>query len=221
LSTYQSGRRILDWPADVAALVDALGYGGTAFGVMGMSGGAAYALATLSAMPDRVTHAALVSGQAPPDSGATGSQTRTLQAVNRRPRIMTIAINAVARRLDRNADAVAQNISEHWAAVDRRLIFCNREYYASYIDTLRQSVRCGTAGVIREAQLLGQRWGFRVCDVPPNVSIWQGGCDPIAPPAMGHWFHRQIAGSELILDPSAGHLTMLKVHAADILARFP
>jgi hypothetical protein len=37
---------------------------------------------------------------------------------------------------------------------------------------------------------------------------------------MGHYFQQNVAGSELTIDPRAGHLTMLKWHAATILGRF-
>jgi hypothetical protein len=37
---------------------------------------------------------------------------------------------------------------------------------------------------------------------------------------MGHYFQEQIAGSELTIDPRAGHLTTPKWHAAEILSRF-
>jgi pimeloyl-ACP methyl ester carboxylesterase len=43
LSTYQPGRRLLDWPADIAALADALAI--ERFAVVGLSGGGPYALA--------------------------------------------------------------------------------------------------------------------------------------------------------------------------------
>ncbi|HEU4793766.1 MAG TPA: alpha/beta hydrolase, partial [Nitrolancea sp.] len=43
LSDYVSGRRFLDWPADVVALADSLGI--EQFAVAGVSGGAAYVAA--------------------------------------------------------------------------------------------------------------------------------------------------------------------------------
>lgn len=222
LSTFQPCRRILDWPEDVAHLVEALGYGGAAFGVVGLSGGAPYALACLRAMPDRITHAAIVSGQAPRDSGTSGNQTRTLQLLNTRPRISTAVVNGIARQLHRRPDKTARRIAENWAESDRRLVLCDPKYYAAYLALLRQAIHCGTAGVIHDAQLLGQCWGFRLSELPPSpVSIWQGGCDPVAPPSMGRWFHRQLAGSELVIDPHAGHITMAKWHATAIFARFP
>jgi pimeloyl-ACP methyl ester carboxylesterase len=41
-SDWQHGRRILDWPADVTSLADALGLG--RFGVLGYSGGVPYSM---------------------------------------------------------------------------------------------------------------------------------------------------------------------------------
>ena len=89
------------------------------------------------------------------------------------------------------------------------------------IRTLQEATRCGTAGIQTDVTLLGRPWGYRLRDLPPaSVSIWHGGCDTIAPISMGRYFHQQIAGSELVVDPQAAHITMMKWHAAEILARF-
>ncbi len=63
LSTFQRGRRPSDWPADVAALADALGI--ERFAVLGFSGGGPYAAACAVALPTRLTSVAIVSGAAP------------------------------------------------------------------------------------------------------------------------------------------------------------
>lgn len=223
LSTYQSNRRITDWPGDVKGAADALGYGGTAFGVLAMSGGTPYALACVRAMPERLTHVAIASGHTPPNSpGVTpGNQDKLIAFVVRRPRLATRGFNVVIRRLDRRPDAVARKIAESWSAADRQLVFCDPVLYRALIANLKEASRCGPAGIVTDVQLLGSCWPFRLGDLPPaSISIWHGGCDPIAPPSMGHYFHRQLAGSELVIDPKAGHVTMLKWHAPAILARF-
>jgi pimeloyl-ACP methyl ester carboxylesterase len=56
---------LLDWPHDVAQLVEALGL--ERFGLLGVSGGAPHALACAWALPDRIGAVALVSGIAPLD----------------------------------------------------------------------------------------------------------------------------------------------------------
>ncbi len=69
LSSRRAGRRIGDWPLDVAELADALGI--ARFGVVGVSGGGPYALACAWRLPERLTVVASVSGVAPM-AGAAG-----------------------------------------------------------------------------------------------------------------------------------------------------
>ena len=57
-STYQAGRRLLDWPHDVRELTDSLGI--ERFAVMGWSAGGAYAAACAARLGDRVTAAAVL-----------------------------------------------------------------------------------------------------------------------------------------------------------------
>ncbi len=220
LSDYQSGRRILSWPADVASAAEALGYGGTSFGIVGLSGGAPYALACVRCMPERLTHVAVVSGHTPP-GGPEGNQDRLIAWVGRRPRLATMAFRVAGNQLRKHPDFVLHKVAKSWAESDRQLILCNPAYYAALNQTLLEATRCGPEGLVTDVTLLGSDWGYRLCDLPPaSVSFWQGGCDPIAPAAMGHYFQQNVAGSELTIDPRAGHLTMLKWHAATILGRF-
>ena len=223
LSDYQPGRRILDWPADVECAAAALGYPDTSFGVIGLSGGAPYALACVKSIPHRLTHVALVSGHSPMNAPGThrGNQDSLIEFVVRRPRLAIMGFNVAIRQLNRKPDRFLEKVSESWSASDRQMVMRRADYRAAVIDTLREATRCGAAGVLAEVQLLGTSWCFRLNQLPPaSISIWHGGCDPIAPASMGHYFHRNLAGSELIVDPAAGHLTMIKWHAAAILARF-
>src|SRR5215472_6981947 len=62
-SAPKPGRRLIDWPEDVAALADALQL--QRFAILGWSGGGAYALACASRIPERLTAVGLASGGAP------------------------------------------------------------------------------------------------------------------------------------------------------------
>ncbi len=68
LSTFQPGRRILDWPSDITQLADHLGI--NRFAVAGHSGGGPYVLACAAALPERVSAAALVAAAGPVDASA-------------------------------------------------------------------------------------------------------------------------------------------------------
>ncbi|MGH9299558.1 MAG: alpha/beta fold hydrolase, partial [Acidimicrobiales bacterium] len=62
-STFQRGRRLVDWAADVASLADHLDLGH--FAVIGISGGGPHALVCAALLADRVNRAGVVSGIGP------------------------------------------------------------------------------------------------------------------------------------------------------------
>lgn len=222
-STFQSGRRIVDWPAQVAELADALGYAGSSFGIVGMSGGTPYALACARMMPHRLTHVAVVSGHGPLGAPGVnpGSEDRLIAFMTRRPRLSRMGLNFVSRRLDRKPDKVARRVMHNWADVDRQLVLCTPGYYKFLIENLDEAIRCGVEGVLADVHLLGCPWGYELCDIQGvGVSIWHGGCDGISTPSTGQYFHSQIASSEYHFDPRASHITMFKWHAGEILSQF-
>src|SRR5512136_1888696 len=59
-STFQLGRRLLDWPQDINDLAEALRI--KKFYIVGHSGGGPYTLACAYALPDRILAAATLSG---------------------------------------------------------------------------------------------------------------------------------------------------------------
>src|SRR3954471_10418484 len=60
------GRRVLDWPGDVAQLLEHLGIARLA--VLSLSGGAAYALACAHVLGERVHAVGILGGAPPPDA---------------------------------------------------------------------------------------------------------------------------------------------------------
>ena len=222
-SSYYSGRRITHWPKDVEQLAAALGYADKSFGIIGLSGGGPYAAVCAARIPHRLTHVAIVSGHPPLDACGTcpGNQDKLIEIITRRPKLGQAALGVVDRRLDRKPDETIKMMSKNWSAADRKLMLCNRKNYCQLIANLREATRCGIDGITKDIRLLGSCWGFclsEICGVP--VSIWQGKCDPVVTPSMGRYWHRNIAGSELIADPRAGHVTMFKWHVKEILSRF-
>ena len=75
MSDYLPSRTILGWADDVLALADHLGIG--QFSVVGVSGGAPYALVCAFKLPDRIPSAAIVSGVGPPAAVDTASAVTT------------------------------------------------------------------------------------------------------------------------------------------------
>src|ERR1700691_5324971 len=63
LSTFQRGRRLVDWPKDVAHLANKIGI--ETFAVLGHSGGGPHAAVCAASLGERVSAAAIVSGVGP------------------------------------------------------------------------------------------------------------------------------------------------------------
>ncbi|MCA9259554.1 MAG: alpha/beta hydrolase [Planctomycetales bacterium] len=221
-STYQPGRAILDWPSDVDQLVTAVAGPGAHFSILAMSGGTPYALATARAFPNRVEQVVIASGYAPPEAKVPATKVaRTLDFVERRPRIARAGIDVLGRIMDRRPEAALAHVSKSWSEGDRRLVECRPDLKREVIATLREATRCGPAGVTRDAQLLGSCWGFNVRDVPAvPISIYHGCDDAVAPVQMAHWLHRQLPQSQLTVYVGAGHLSTLIWHTDAILGDF-
>ena len=161
LSTFQPGRRLVDWPADVAHLTDALGM--DRFAVMGWSAGGPYAAVCAAKMSDRVTAAALLSSAVPLDLyGTTRGLTvedRALMFLTRRTPwlasvLMKVSIvNASNARLFRavmrSFPPADRTVLTEWGPPDHALAF------------VREAVRQGTEGACRTTGSSGIPGGSR------------------------------------------------------------
>lgn len=217
-SSFQSCRRVTDWPADVAQLADALP-GFDRFSVVGVSGGAPFALACAIQLPDRVKTVALVSGHTPfgvPDV-IPGNQDRLVSFIARRPRLAKTFMTLMRRRLYKRPDKALTRLGESWTDVDRQLVLCDPKYRAMLLQNLRQALRC-PVGLVHDAGLLARPWGFSIRQVRSPVAIWQGCRDRVSTPSMAHHFHREIEGSQLTLDETSSHVTTVKWHASEWLS---
>ena len=222
-SSYQKNRRILDWPCDVVELAAALGYANSSFGIIGLSGGAPYAAVCAAKIPDRLTHVAIISGHTPPDAygACPGIHDKSITTISRHQRAGKRVLNVVRQRLDRKPKKVIARVTQQWTTADRKVIYCNPKNYHNLVMSLREVFRCGPQGIVTDIHLLGSNWGFCLSDIQNvPVSLWQGGCDRIVTPSMAHYFHKHIAGSDLTIDPQAGHVSMFRNHTNEILSRF-
>jgi pimeloyl-ACP methyl ester carboxylesterase len=218
LSDFHSGRQILDWPADVAEVADALGL--ERFAVLGSSGGGPYALACAHALPERVSKAGVISGVGPYDAPGTTDGMRWQNRVGfqlgaRFPPLARFVMASMARQLrrrpDRTLDAIAQAMSPSDAEVARRPEV--REILAADI---AEAFRQGSRGAALDVVLLGRPWGFRLDEVGMPVYLWQGEEDVLVPPAMGRHLAARLPDCRAAFLPGEGHLLFVD-HMAEIV----
>jgi len=218
LSTYQAGRRLVDWPADVAQLTAALGIG--RFAVMGWSAGGPYAAICAAKMGDRVTAGALLSSAVPLDLyGTTRGLTvedRALVFLTRRTpwlasALMKISIvNANNARLFRAAmrtfPPADRTVLTEWGPPDHALAF------------VREAVRQGTEGCVQDYRIFGAPWGFSLEEIRVPVQIWEGADDRTGPPGYRAFLKRHIPQASVTVVPGEGHLSLLAHQAPAIFA---
>ncbi|HWD54195.1 MAG TPA: alpha/beta hydrolase [Acidimicrobiales bacterium] len=217
-STFQPGRRLLDWPADVAHLTDALGI--DHFAVMGWSAGGPYAAACAAKMGERVTAAALLSSAVPLDlygttKGLSASDRALLFLTRRTPGLASAVLKASvvnasnARLLHaalRSFPPADRTVLREWGPPDFALAF------------VREAVRQGTEGCVQDYRIFGDPWGFALEEIRVPVQIWEGSDDQTGPPGYRAFLQRHIAHSTITVVPGEGHLSLLPHQAPAIFA---
>jgi pimeloyl-ACP methyl ester carboxylesterase len=218
LSTFQPGRRLLDWPADVAALTDALGI--DRFAVMGWSCGGPYAAVCGARMSDRITAVGLLSSAVPLElvgttKGLARDDRLLLFLVRWAPRLAAALLRitigeATEKRLYRE-------IRRSFPAVDRAAL----EERGSIVDAVafvKESMRQGAQGCLQDYRVFGSPWGFDLSEVTVPVQIWEGEEDNTGPPEYRELLLRHLPRAQLSLVPGEGHLSLLQHQAPAILS---
>jgi pimeloyl-ACP methyl ester carboxylesterase len=218
LSTFQPGRRLVDWPGDVAHLADHLEIGD--FAVMGISGGGPHAAVCGALLGGRVTAAAIVSGVGPlTDPSASEGMTRLNQILTRLSRrgsplvrAMVTAQVVVARRWPTRAiELMVRQMPEADAAIVRR-----PEVRALFELDAARSSRTTAMAAVQDLELLARDWGFELGRITIPVHLWQGDADRNVPPSHARLQHEAIPGSVLHELSGEGHLMGVD-HIGEIL----
>lgn len=218
LSTFQPGRRLLDWPADVVHLADTLGIG--RFAVMGWSAGGPYAAVCAAKLQGRVTAAALLSSAVPLDlygttKGLETSDRALLFLTRRTPGLASAVLKASivhasnARLLHaamRTFPPADRTVLREWGPPDLALAF------------VREAVRQGTEGCVQDYRIFGDPWGFALEEIRVPVQIWEGSEDRTGPPGYRTFLSQHIAHATVTVVPGEGHLSLLPHQAPAIFA---
>src|SRR5581483_626782 len=214
------GRTVAAAAADVEAIADALGL--ERFATWGISGGGPHALACAALCGDRLTAAASLAGVAP--WGADGLDWLAgMGDANLEEFDLALA----------GEDAVRPAIERERA----KLLSTGPGELTTLLDTLlgdqdRAVLQDGIAGWMATAQTNGLRssvdgwldddlafvtpWGFDPAAISRPVLILQGGDDRFVPRSHGVWLGEHVAGAEVWLDDSEGHLTVLERRIPDV-----
>lgn len=207
-SILQPGRKLADWPADAAALTDALGI--ERFATLGWSAGGPYSLACGALLPDRVSRIGVAAGVCPLEwiprlDGLNPQDVRLVKLVRRSPRLASgaLAVVAAATRADPGrARALAQRtLTEPELGTWRR--------HAADLDDMRfflDAFEQGAGGVVADYIVYAEPWGFDLDAVRVPVRLWHGDSDSLVPLEHARLLADRLPAAELTVLPHAGHL---------------
>jgi pimeloyl-ACP methyl ester carboxylesterase len=219
-SSPSMGRRLLDWPDDVAQMADALKI--DAFPVVAHSGGAAYALACAWRLQKRVSSVHL--------SSTMVSRPMILQdrMAPYKTKLSTLCIAAMPDFLlglmfRRIVNGLQHTPEKTGQAFLRRLPVCERSILAAPVnqallcENAVYAFRQGPAPCIDDLHLIMREWNIPLQDVRQSVTMWHGEQDATALPQTAKTLAGRLFSAHLRLVPEAGHLTTWLRHTQDIL----
>jgi pimeloyl-ACP methyl ester carboxylesterase len=219
-SAFQPGRRIGDWPADVTALADELGL--ERFSIVGVSGGAPYALACAASLADRLAGVALLCPLGPlAIAGSTAGMVThdrvLLTLAARAPPLARAVAHLIAHWIRRGPDRCLEFLTAGLDSPDRDL-FADSGYRSLMTESMMEALRQGGRGAARELTLIARPWDFRLEDVRMRVSLWQGLADQILPAAMARRWTARLPACESRYIAGEGHLSLVVHRISEALA---
>lgn len=219
LSDFQPNRRLLDYPDDIAQLMDSLGV--NTFAVLGVSAGGPHAASCAYKLANRLTRTAIVSGAAPldrenPYEQVHPSMKTAFQLVKTLPSWLAHMI--LWRQTQKQIQDPEKSLNERAAMLskaDQDLL--NRPELRAQVQGYRkEAIRQGVKGTLREMQVLASPWGFRLEDIRGEVHVWHWEGDYLTPISMGRYVAGKIPNAHAHFLPDGGHYSIF-THWQDIL----
>jgi len=196
-SSLQPDRKLSDWPRVVERIVEHLGV--REFRILAISGGAPYAYATAVAMPQRVQAIAIVGGAPPMAELVDGEGLlplyRWMLPVRFRPLLLKMLML-------RQCDAESLRDAAAFEAI---------------FESQRRAWRSSAEGVMADAQIYAQPWGFAIEDVPVPVRLWHGKEDRAFSVHLAEQVAKRLPNCKARFVDDAGHYSLPIRHMREIL----
>jgi len=223
-STFYPQRKILDFPADLEALIDHLNL--SKYYIIGTSGGTGYTLACAQALPrDNLGGVGICAGVGPWEGGLAG-QSEIMQKImmiwkdQNEEFVAYMESIFLAAAQDPDPTKMEQVWKEQikgFAPADQEVLK-KPSAFQSAVRVFRQVYAQGGAGHGLEMKINTKPWGFRVEDIDyKGIKLWYGSDDENTPPEMGRYMAERLPKSVYKEYPGETHYSLWR---EDLLEEF-
>ena len=217
LSDSLPGRRLVDWPADVAELADLLEM--PRFAMTALSGGGVFALACAAQIPERLTGVVTAGCPAPMYVGGLNEGVKLrfragLSLAAHASWLVRAGAEAMAVAVRRRPEFFVVHANQdnptdlRWLALP--------SVRAEATEMIQEGFRSGARGYIDDVVGLARPWGFALEGIRVPVHLWHGDADTVIPIRQAAYLAAMIPLATLTICPGEGHMLMWN-HLPEIL----
>ena len=208
-STYLEGRRLLDYPKDIAELADALHI--EKFGVTGWSGGGAHTTVCAYAIPDRLLFNMTFAGYT-----NLGQFDRTAELLGSNA---GFAANELGKENPDKCEAFFEpmrNGVEHdpenfykgftkWLCPADLAICRDPSFKEMLMKELKEAFHQGCAGTATDTTVHFVDWGFRLNEIKSRIHVFHGTADTLVPLQFAQHLAENVNQCKLHIFEGEGH----------------
>jgi pimeloyl-ACP methyl ester carboxylesterase len=212
LSTQHLYPNIAAWASDMEEFADRLAL--DHFGLIGLSGGGPYVLATAHHLPDRVSAGAIFGGVAPthgeeaPEGGLTALGVPAEKALNFLKKPLGSLLSGTVLALHPFANAIFDAIVKYVPGHETEML-AQPELRDMFLDDLLRGSKTGMRATLNDIILFARPWGFELSTIKTPIHFWQGTIDPLVPVSHAQTMAGIIPGAGYTLCENEGHLAGL------------
>jgi pimeloyl-ACP methyl ester carboxylesterase len=215
-STFKRRRQIPEWPADIAQLAAAMNI--ARFAVIGLSGGAPYALACAQRFGRDLQSVVIISGEPPQVTKRSPWWRKAFSWWSNKTRFFPRAFFAMQAFGVRHAPRFTMALLARSITFSKRdkELWKSDELREGFAENLKHAFAQGTSGLDEDLRLYTQRWGFDLEHIDVRVHWFHGDADRIVP--ISHVREQIPALRDLVFKtyPDEGHFMVIE-HLDDIL----
>ncbi len=213
-SSPRADRGIADWPQDALTVADHLDI--HCLPVLGISGGAPYALACSALAPKRFPAIGLVAPLGPPPCRLQIHQ-RLVIGLAAGPFPGPTLCRLLLRFFSAQPAFLLALMALRAPAADRAVLE-RSEIRTVFQRSFAEASRQGLNGLQQELQLYASSWGYAPGDVGVPVLLWHGIKDKIVPVTHGQWLASALPQCRASFPAGDGHISLPVDRCREILA---